>query len=128
VTCEATQERGFVVYAYALGAGQRVSGFKKIFPGADVRKVGEFEECERYCRFKAAGQLRTLGEPLRKDVVRGGEARKDENLKRKRCDHCQSLEEEKHQLRDKMRRLQNEKNQLQNENQKMFYQSYLPVP
>jgi hypothetical protein len=71
VTCKATQERGFVVYAYALGSGQRVTGFKKLFPGAEtVQKVGEFEECERYCRLKAEGLLKTLGDPLRKDAVR----------------------------------------------------------
>jgi len=70
-TVEATQERGFVVYAYALGSGQRAAGFKELFPGAEtVQKVSDFEECEMYRDFERDGLLKTLGEPLRKDAVR----------------------------------------------------------
>jgi hypothetical protein len=97
-TGEQTQEEKYVVYAHAQEPLREVA-WMKLFPGVEVVwKVSEFEECEHYSRFQAAGQLRTLGVPLRKDMVRGGEARKPENLKRKRGDKCQSMDQEKHQL------------------------------
>jgi hypothetical protein len=65
-TCPTTQKRGFEVYAYAEPA-LREAAWKKLFPGANVLKVSEFEECERYCQLKHKGRLKTLGEPLRKD-------------------------------------------------------------
>jgi hypothetical protein len=87
--CRETHEKSYAVYAYAEQKLREVA-WKKLFPGVEtIKKVSEFEECERYDRFQAAGQLRTLGVPLRKDVVREGESRKHENLKRKRGDKCQ---------------------------------------
>jgi hypothetical protein len=77
-TCEVTQKRGFVVYAYAEQK-QREVGWKKLFDAETAKKVGEFEECERYRRLKAEGRLKTLGKPLCKDVVREKDA-KNENI------------------------------------------------
>jgi hypothetical protein len=68
-TCEATQKRGFVVYAYAEPP-LRKTAWLNLFPGAEnVKKVCEFEECERYRLLKAEGLLNLVGKPLRKDVI-----------------------------------------------------------
>jgi len=67
--CE-TQEQHYVVYAHAHPP-LRKAAWMKLFPSAkSVEKVTEFEDCKFYCQLKAKGLLKTLGEPLRKDVVR----------------------------------------------------------
>jgi len=61
----------YVVYAHAPEP-LRNAAWQKLFPDAQgVWKVTQFEDCPFYGQFKAKGLLKTLGEPLRKDVVRG---------------------------------------------------------
>jgi hypothetical protein len=44
--------------------------WKKLFPGVEIEKVnGDFEDRERYCCLKALFHLKSLGKPLRKEVV-----------------------------------------------------------
>jgi hypothetical protein len=71
-TCEATSKRGFVVYAHT-SAALRKKAWLSLFPGAETaEKLGKFEECERYRLLKDEGRLKTLGKPLRKDVIQQG--------------------------------------------------------
>jgi hypothetical protein len=71
------------VYAYAEQKLRRVA-WMKLFPGATaVWKVSEFEECELYRAFKRHGLLKTLGDPLRKDVVREKSREKNEKINEK---------------------------------------------
>jgi len=70
ITDKETQEEKYVVYAHSPLA-LRQAAWKKLFAGAEaVEKLSEFEDCERYCRLKRKGLLKSLGDPLRKDVVR----------------------------------------------------------
>jgi hypothetical protein len=43
-----TQKQHFMVYAYAEGSGMRATGWQQVFPGAEILRVSEFEDCDRY--------------------------------------------------------------------------------
>jgi len=109
VTNPETQEQIYAVYAHAHPP-LRKAAWMKLFPGAEtVEKVSEFEECEVYRDFKRRGALKTLGEPLRKDVT----VRKTDGSKRKQmeCENCLLLQDKIMRLRsrleeEKARRLQ----------------------
>ncbi len=78
--CEATQQRVFVVYAYAEGCVQREDAWKKLFAGAEtVESIPDFDDCERYRRLKRAGLLKTLGKPIRKDAKRERQEKSGQN-------------------------------------------------
>ena len=105
LTCPTTQKRDFVVYAYAE-PGMRKKGRTKLFAVNEIVKVSEFEDCDSYCLLKAKGLLKTLGEPLCKDVVGG------KKKKRKVCDKWQLLEVENHLLEQRSQWLKDENQQL----------------
>jgi hypothetical protein len=112
--CEATQKRVFVVYAYAEGCGQREDAWKRLFAGAEtVESIPDFDDCERYCRLKRAGLLKTLGTPIRKDAKRErNETREATSKKRKVCEECQCLTSRIRRRTDQIRRLQGENEEL----------------
>jgi len=69
ITHRETQAQRYVVYAYSPLA-LRKAAWMKLFPDAEcVQKVTEFEEDKMYCVLKLNGGLKTLGEPLRKDLM-----------------------------------------------------------
>jgi len=69
VHVKATQEEHYVVYAHAHPPMRR-SGWMKLFPDATgIWKVTEFEDCKLYRELVRLGELKTLGEPLRKDLM-----------------------------------------------------------
>ena len=100
-----TQKQHFRAYAYADGSGMRLTGWQQLFPGAEILRVSEFEDCERYCSLKAKGRLSTVGEPLRKDLRKDAVKGKK---KRKVCHRCQLLEAEIQRLKQKCQRLRDE--------------------
>jgi len=84
ITDKETQEEKYVVYAHAHPP-LREAAWKKLFPGAEaVEKVSEFEDCPMYRELKRQGLLKSLGEPLRKDVVREKTREKNEKINKKR--------------------------------------------
>ena len=82
----------FVVYAY--GNKIRESAWKNLFGGAEtVTPITDFGDCERYCRLRDEGRLKTLGEPIRKDVSRDLMSQKNESNARNKEQNVTSVEE-----------------------------------
>jgi len=64
-----TQEQHYVLFCYAEQKLREVA-WRKLFPDATgVWKVTEFEDCKLYRDLVRLGGLKTLGEPLRKDLM-----------------------------------------------------------